>query len=272
MADGMSPSRRGWNGVNGPVWVRRAESREELEQAYRLVYTSYRRRGYLDENPAGVRLTLFNAMPETVTFVSMLEGSVIATVTLVPDTPIGLPMDEIYADELAHLRAEGRRPAEVTMLADRRREIARTLPMLLCLMKHVFDYATLVLHASDVCITINPRHETYYERCLLFEHLGPLRSYPSVRENPALAKRLNLDTARARCEGNEELLEQFFQNRTPVAVLKGGYRMVREDLRYFLVELTNTLERASSEEVMCLKRYYPHCPWDDWRAGAAARR
>jgi len=93
MADGMRPSRRGWNGVNGPVWVRRAESREELEQAYRLVYTSYRRRGYLDENPSGVRLTLFNAMPETVTFESPSKTSTRPRPPPSMVTPSALPVE-----------------------------------------------------------------------------------------------------------------------------------------------------------------------------------
>jgi hypothetical protein len=248
------------------VRVRLAGSRDELDQAYRLVYASYRQRGYIEENPSGLRLTVFNVFPTTVTFVSLLGSEVIATVTVVPDTPVGLPMDEIYSEELQPLRAQNRKLAEVTMLADRRREIRRALPMLLLLMKHVFDYATLVLGANDLCITINPRHERYYGRSLLFRHLGPLRTYPSVRENPALAKRLDLDRARDECEGNDELLDLFFNNRTPVSALGGGHRMTQDDLHYFLVETTSILRDASPKALRCLKRFYPDCPWDDWRA------
>ncbi|NIM71012.1 MAG: hypothetical protein GTO48_11300, partial [Xanthomonadales bacterium] len=76
---------------------------------------------------------------------------------------------EIYHEEVQPLRRRGRRLTEATMLADRRRQIRRALPMLMQLMKRVFDQATLMLHADDLCITINPRHETYYERYLLFE-------------------------------------------------------------------------------------------------------
>lgn len=251
-----------FNGLN----VRPAASREELEQAFRLVYSGYVQREYIDEDPSGIRLSVFNAFPTTVTFVSSLGGSVIATVSLVVDTDVGLPMDEIYHEEVQELRSAGRKLAEVTMLADRRRQLRRTLPMLLLLMKRVFDYATLVAEADDLCITINPRHETYYERYLLFKHLGGLKTYPSVRNNPALAKRLDLESARQECEGREELLDQFFRNRTPVSVLESCYRMTPDDLRYFLVELTSVLSEAPAEIVDRLRQYYPDAPWDEWRS------
>ena len=241
-----------------------AACRSELEQAYRLVYTSYLQRGYIEPNPTGIRLSIFNAFPTTVTFVSVLEGTVIATVSLVADTPVGLPMDEIYHDEVQALRDQGRKLAEVTMLADRRRELHRALPMLLFMMKRVFDYATLVLKANDLCITINPRHEDYYEQYLLFRPLGGLRTYPSVRNNPALAKRLDLDNVREMCEGNQGLIDQFFTDRTPLEVLKRGYRMQPQDLGYFFTELTGLFRGAPSDVIDCLRSHCPECSWAEW--------
>jgi hypothetical protein len=248
--------------------IRPAASRDELEQAYRLVYNSYLQRGYIPPSPAGVRLTVFNAFPETVTFVSVLDELVVATVSVVPDTPVGLPMDEIYSAELRELRDAGRRLAEVTMLADRRRQIQRALPMLRRLMKSVFDYATLVLGASDLCITINPRHRMYYER-FLFRSLGPLRSYPSVLQNPALARRLNLETAQQECQGNEELLEHFFRHRTPMGLLTNKHRMTADDLRHFFVELTPAFRDAPDQVIAHLRTCYPTCPWDEWHRSPA---
>ena len=251
------------------ITVRPALSRDELEQAFRLVYASYRQRSYIPPHPSGVRLSPFNAFPGTVTFISMLQGQAVATVTLVPDTPVGLPMDEIYHEEAQALRDEGRRITEVTMLADRRRELRRALPMLLEMMKCVFDYATLVLGANDICITINPRHEDYYERWLLFRPLGGLKEYPSVRNNPALAKRLDLDTARAECEGKPDLIAHFFTDRTPVELLESAYRMTPDDLRYFFTELTDLFRTAPAGVIRCLEGCYPECPWGEWTAAAS---
>jgi hypothetical protein len=248
--------------------VRPAQSREEFEQAFRLVYQSYLDRGYIEESPQQIRLSVFNAFPTSVTLVSVVRETVVATVSLVKDTPVGLPMDEIYHNEVQQLRNAGRRLIEVTMLADRRRELHRALTMVLELMKRVFDYAALVANANDLCITINPRHETYYESFLLFEPLGGLKAYPSVRNNPALAKRLDLDHVREKCDGNQELIERFFTDRTPLNVLEGGYRMTADDLHYFFVELTTAFRDASPEVRECLRGYYPACPWEEWLPGA----
>ncbi len=256
---------------NSDLSIRPSVSRDELEQAYRLVYLSFRQRDYIEESASRLRLSVFNALPETVTFVADLRDAIIATVTLVPDTSIGLPMDEIYHDEVQALRDQGRRLAEVTMLADRRHEIRRALPVVMQLMKRVFDYATLVLNANDLCITINPRHETYYRRFLLFQALGDLKTYPSVRNNPALARRLDLDTVREACEGNERLLDHFYTNRTPLEMLHGHYAMTAEDIEYFFVEHTQLLRRMPAEHVAYLRRLFPDCPWERWRSGRRAR-
>ena len=187
-----------------------------MERSFRLVYHSYLQRGYVSPDAAEIRLSIFNLLPGTISFVGLLGEEVVSTVSLVPDTAMGLPMDELFRDELQSLRDSGRRLAEVTMLADRRTELRRTLPMLLDLMKLLFDYATLVLKANDLCITINPRHAAFYKRYLLFAPMGEVRQYASVCDNPALAERLDLDNVRAECEGNEKLLAQFFENRTPI--------------------------------------------------------
>jgi len=246
------------------VSIQPAGSREDLEQAFRLVYKSYLQRGYVEADPSELRLSVFNRLPDTITFVGKLGGEVISTVSLVPDTGIGLPMDEVYHDELQALRSEGRRPAEVTMFADRRTNIKRTVPMLLSLMKLVFDCATLAMKANDLCITVNPRHVDFYSRYLLFTPMGDIKPYPSVCDNPALAERLDLDRVRQACEGNERLLRQFFENRTALKVFEERYRMTRDDLHYFGFELKPIFRTLPPKVADYLRKIRPDCPWGDW--------
>ena len=247
--------------------VRPARSRLELESAYARVYWGYLERAYIPAHPSQMRFSIFNALPTTVTFVSVLRDEVIASVTLVSDTEIGLPMDEIYGDELQALRDAGRKLTEATMFADRRqRDFRRVVPMLLLLMKRVFDYATLILEANDLCITINPHHESFYERTLLFEPVGELKAYPSVLDNPALAKRLNLETVREKCKEKEKLWQRFFENRTPREVFENRYQMMCDDLHFFFVETVPVFRDASPEQLECLQKHYPQCPWEQWKA------
>jgi hypothetical protein len=253
-------------GLDHDLSIRPSASRDELEHAFRLVYLSFLQREYIEENRSLLRFSIFNAFPETVTFVADLRGEIIATVTLVPDTPVGLPMDEIYHHEVQELRDQGRKLAEVTMLADRRHEIRRALPVVMMLMKRVFDYATLLLKANDLCITINPRHETYYRRFLLFDGLGGLKNYPSVRNNPALAERLDLDHVREACEGNERLLRHFFTDRTPLKALRNHYSMTQADIEYFFVKRTDGFRQAPADKIAYLRQRRPEFPWDRWLA------
>ena len=260
---------RNLKGETQTVFVRPATSRQELEEAYRLVYHSYLQRGYVAEDPARIRYTLFNMFPGTATFIGAANHDVVSTVTLIPDSPAGLPMDDIYRDELQPLRDQGRRITEVTMLADRRCDFERTIDMLLRLMKLVFDYATLVLKATDMCITINPRHEKFYRRFLLFEALGEMKTYPTVQDNPALLERLDLVRVREECEGRQHLIDQFFEDRTPLDEFDKRYRLSDDDVRYFCIELLPLLESASPEAMAHLREARPSCPWDEWLGRAA---
>jgi N-acyl amino acid synthase FeeM len=251
--------------TDDPLVVRPANSFAELEAAYELVYRSYLGRGYIQPNDSHLRVSIFNFLKDAITFVGVYGDSVIATVSLIPDTTAGLPMEEIYHDELEQIRTEGRKLAEVTMLADRRVEVRRTLPMLLALMKQVLDYSMHVLNATDICITINPRHNDFYERYLLFSELGGLRSYPSVRNNPALGKRLDLTSVKEQCQGHPLLLRLFFESDTSGDLFAERYRLTNEDITS-LVERTTLMEEASPALVECGRAAYPDLPWDKWIA------
>ena len=227
-----------------------------------MVYQNYRSRDYIPPNSSGLRLTIFNAFPSTVTFVGVIHGEVIATVSLIPDTPVGLPMDEIYHDEVQALRDAGRRLIEVTMLADRRLSVQRSLAMVLALMKLVFDYATLSLKATDLCITVNPHHDKFYHEYLLFTPLGGLRAYPSVSGNPAIARRLDLERVEEECQGRPVLLRRFFEDRTPLSLFEQRYHMTAADLRYFFMERTQIFQESPAYMLNRLRDYYPDFNWD----------
>ena len=88
-----------------------ATDRHTLEQAFRLQHDQYVAHGYMDAHPSGWRLSLHNALSATHVFVARCGGRVVGTMTLIADSPLGLPMDEIYTDELRTLRKKSRRMA-----------------------------------------------------------------------------------------------------------------------------------------------------------------
>lgn len=258
------------DGVDDSAWqaaqvveVRPALSLAELQQAYSLVHRKYVERGYSAPESAGIRVSKYNILPESLSVVGVLRGEVVATVTLVPDSPLGLPMESIYAREIAGLRAAGRRPAEVSMLADRRSFGARALPMLLRMMKVLFDYARNVLKCTDLCITVHPHHERFYARYLLFEQMGEVRDYPFVQDNPAVAERLNLEGIEQRCQQHPRLLKVFFGSTTPPELFANRYTFTGDDIRLLFVESVPVLPSLGCQEVGYLQSQYPECDFQE---------
>jgi len=241
--------------------LRQVRCRDELEGALRLVHDNYVRCGYTAPQPGGLRVGVHYALPTTQCFVAVVRGEVFATASLFADGPLGLPADELYPDKLAELRLAGRKIGEVGMLADRRREQSRSFPTLLRMMKRIF-WTVLDAGLDDLVITVNPKHAEFYKQMLCFEDFGPLRSYASVGNAPALLLRVNLtslDPDNARDAGIRRLFltPLAAEERTPQE-----YLMPDEDVRYFLAEKSDLLRRLRPDQREALQQQRPDLDLD----------
>ena len=173
-----------------------ATSRYALDQAFRLQHDQYVAQGYMDSHPSGWRLSAQNALPSTRVFVAMDNDRVVATVAVVIDSRLGLPMADIYADELREFRGRRRQLAEVSGLAVHPDYQKSGLAILLRLIRMVLLYSIEIVGIGDLCIAINPHHEAFYRKAFGFVSLGGLKQYGKVNGAPALALRLDLDVLR----------------------------------------------------------------------------
>lgn len=243
-------------------------TREELEQAYYLVYKEYLKRGYLKENFIQMHFSIFNSLPQVTTF-GAVAGSkdIIATATVIPDSPLGLPMDELYNEELNALRKEKKKICEISMLASNTELFQNGISMMLnakkmffifFLFKRIFDYVKEYLHLDFICITINPKHRLTYE-FLLFRDLGVLKTYAKVNGAPALGKYLNLNTAEEECKkrGKQGIYKMFFAQKSNHSAYSQKMIFTPEDLRYFFVEKTDIFKNAPPEHLEYIKACYP---------------
>ena len=174
-----------------------ATDRDSLEQALRLQHDQYVAQGYMDSHPSGWRLSLHNGLPSTQVFVARDGDRVVATMTLIVDSPLGLPMDEIYADELRLLRGERRDLAEVSGLAVDPDYQRSGVAILLRLIRMLVIYSIEKAHISDLCIAINPHHAMFYRKAFHFQIIAGLKQYRKVNGAPAVALRLDLALARS---------------------------------------------------------------------------
>jgi hypothetical protein len=179
-------------GIDVPVEVEIASDLETWEAALRLVAENYRERGYEDDRASGIRFTSYHALPDTTLYVARKAGEVVATLSLVMDTPLlGLPLECVFPEEVKALRAEGCRLVEVTSLADRDLPLRHFIPVFVALLRLLTQYG-LGQGADTYVITVNPRHKSFYQRMIGFVPLGPARPHPSVKGHLALAYKLNV--------------------------------------------------------------------------------
>jgi hypothetical protein len=170
-----------------------AETRADWEAAFQLVQLSYERSGLAEPNPFGMRVTPYHLLPTTEVFVAQLRDEVICTVSLVRDGDCGLPMQSIYGAEVQARRSAGLQLAEVSCLADRRKDPERFFPLFIALSRLMVQCARC-RGVDQLLVTVHPRHARFYRRYMAFEVFGDEKAYPVVCNNPAVA--MCLDFAR----------------------------------------------------------------------------
>ncbi|NOY45698.1 MAG: hypothetical protein GXP50_09650 [Deltaproteobacteria bacterium] len=264
----------------GPFTFAQASRWSEVRGAFSLLYRNYLSRGLIPPDGVGLRYTHFNLLPESATFVASEGGQVVATFSLIPDTrSFGLPMDALYAKELAALRP-GRRPAEISGLAVAPSYESVTLLLILNLVRMMYAYAQRT-GITDLVVACHPRHARLYARLFRFEELGPLRTYRAVNDAPAVALRLDIETAEERYReafGEGQGLHGFlFRQRTtelPWIPLRVG-AMDTEAIRQLLTlrpEMLDLLEagepglaaRISGWHVPTARRFLENAPTAGW--------
>ena len=199
----------------------------DLDAASRLVHECYVRRGYAAPSADGRHTSPYHAAPSTAVFVARASATVVATVSLIADSARGLPCDLLWPSDLAALRADGGRVAEVSALAVSEAWRGRGLRALRPLVCAVGVYARDLAGLDTLCVAVHPRHASFYEALLQFRRFGALTACGAVNGAPAVG--LSLDLA----ELDRELHEPF------AASIFGGDRR-----RTTRAGLENTVRRS----------------------------
>ena len=165
--------------------VRLANTEERRSSASYLIQRRYAWRGYaVDEQP--------RPAPSRITIAAHDQSGTAGTVTVGLDSPDGMFVDGLYADEANRLRDDGHHLAEFTKLAIDNN--VHSKPLLAALFHIAFIYARRIHRCTDLLIEVNPRHQSFYRRMLGFEPAGALRADPRIGA-PAVLLRLCLEHA-----------------------------------------------------------------------------
>ena len=203
-----------------------ARSREELHDAFALLYQSYLKAGLEGTRPSGIRVTPYHMLPTTEVLVAKLLDEVIATVSLVGDGYLGIPMQSMYPEQINRLRGDGHRVAEVGCLADRRESPVRFIDTFRQMTRLLAQVAST--RGIDVLVVAtHPRHARFYTRALGFQKFGDVSNCPYAQGNPAVALYLNFEE-----QVGTELHDRIFGEPIPNKFLT-PYRWDGDTREYF---------------------------------------
>jgi hypothetical protein len=245
--------------------ITRATTLEDLTSAYRLVHDVFVRQGYIHPDETGIRIRVFEAMPETATFIAKADGQVVGVTSVIMDSPeLGLPTDKAFAAELDALRAQGRRICEGTnwLVADSHRNSAVMAELMRCSFAHA-----LAVGCTDFIGTVSPGHAQFYV-VLGFEQISEVRSYSREIDDPVVVVRFDLtglsEVLAAIDEGGDEaeaFLKKYYVDDNPyqdsVRAWEGQSQALFRDpaaLRELFVNRGNLLGRCSVDQLDAIRQ------------------
>lgn len=176
---------------NGECTIRVVNRAEDLEKAWNLVYRQYLQKGYSSNKACNLWYGIHDLLPNAMTFLAEKNGIAIGTVTLIPESPMGLPANNLFPDELANYRRPDRNTCEAISLAcidSNARENSKVVKQLF---RVVLLTAIKVFFATDVIITANPSHCAFHKKKLLMSIIGSEKLYDKVSSAPAVLLGLN---------------------------------------------------------------------------------
>lgn len=252
-----------------------AHTRETIEDAFALVYRSYVEVGLQSEAATPIRFTKYHVLPTTQVFVAIFrpelakaeidrgrvnEGKqVVGTLTLVQDSPLGLPVEQVCGEDIASLRASGAQLAEVIALAISPE--FRRHNVMMYLYKAMFEFARLN-GVTDICCAVTPRHIEFYRDILLFRPLGTLQPYAAGNNLEVQGHVLNI--ARAFIDSQQTYADHgfdanvhtFFFGPGDTAPLPACRPWDEATLDYFLARKTRLIDTLNQAERAILRREY----------------
>jgi len=254
------------NGVpffDGKFSIRTANRLELRQKAYKLLYKIYSKMGIAQDKSTDLWLSIFDALPETTTLIAEdHNGEIGGAITLVFDSPLGLPADELYKEEIDEFRNTGRKICELISFGVNE-AIRGSVKILAILYYSAYLLAWRKNKATDFLVTVAEYHENFYCRAIKFKRIGAVRNYAKVNGIPTVLLNLPLELP--------DLLkdkERIF----PLYMLKYSEReeldiadriqdmhcpMSDEEFYTFFIEKTGVWAKASPQQKEFIKKVYP---------------
>lgn len=199
-----------------------------VEAAWDLVYRAYRHQEIVPPNPFLIHTVAEAIGPHTAVISGRIAGLTASTLTAIADGPEGLPLDRAIPNFLNGLRHDGRRPMELGLHADRRKDIERSFHTLLELMRHAYWFGRQY-DVTDYLYRIPTPHVSLYRHAFGFE---PLTTEAAVSEpNRDEYQVLRLDAATVTgCHAEHQVARHIMEHPISAQEFEKRFRFEPEDL------------------------------------------
>ncbi|MDR2260650.1 MAG: hypothetical protein LBE06_06905 [Azoarcus sp.] len=173
-----------------------AQTKEELEACFRLLYREYVKADFMKPDSCGMRVMLHHALPTTSMLMCRYKERVVGTVSLIRESKLGFPMQRVF--DLDEVFQVGGNVAEVSALVIDTDFRSLRSQILMPLLKFLYEYAEYRFDTRHLIIAVNPRHIGFYEEVLCFRRLpgGEVKHYDFVNGAPAVGAHLDLEKAK----------------------------------------------------------------------------
>jgi hypothetical protein len=162
--------------ANPKIVIRLAQNPEEIKAADQLVYRNYVNR-ILPDDVEAFRKNRYLSSPARHVGVAVDAGRIIATLSMVEDSPLGLPSDAFRPELLRHFRRVKSRLGEMSCFATDQ-SVRHPMNVVMFLFKFFFEYNFYYANIDRMVASCRMRHADFYEKHLGFEKLMPAFTHP----------------------------------------------------------------------------------------------
>jgi hypothetical protein len=175
--------------------IRPVANEEELTQVHRLTHDAYVSVGYATPQPDRrlVHYGDFDHLPETTVLVAVVQNEIVGSLSLTLDGPWGLTVEKDFKRVCDSLRYSGRSLGVVWRLA-MSKSASPSRHIVMELFHSTFDLA--LLQGANTClITVNPKHQTVYQRMLNATVVSTNSFTKGLDQAPGVLLRLDAESA-----------------------------------------------------------------------------
>ncbi|MFK8258381.1 GNAT family N-acetyltransferase [Erwinia sp. AnSW2-5] len=182
------------------IKIKFATTSEEFIEAMQLIHCAYAKKGLITSDKRQPYFSPHLVLPNNRLIIATRSDCIIGTISLIEDSPIGVPMDNIHAAETAALRKQCTKFAEIGSFAITPEFQHHGINLILY--KAIFIYVCKHRNIESILIAVHPRVAEIYKVLFKFEQIGAIQEYSTLNNAKSMPLRINTHDAIAAINKN----------------------------------------------------------------------